>query len=202
MMRPVRLKQPLGFTLLEVLLAIGIFALVSTASFGMLQQTLFTHQGFEQKSARLRQLQRAYTTLERDLSQPANRSIRDAFGDTAPPMRSEQADWGQAFEVTVYGRRNPLQKPRSDLQRVRYFFDGKNVVRRGWLRLDQDKVPVYSDQILIQQVDTWKIDYLVSGEWLQRLDEENIENVSAVKFEIGFANQQHLKWVFYTRLNA
>lgn len=190
--------KQLGFTLLEVLLAVAIFALVASASFMMLQQTLKAGDIFERKSDDLATLQRAYRVLQTDLSQPMNRAVQDEYGDSLPAVMTESMSWGMALELTVAGRRNPLDKPRSNLQRVRYFFDGDNLVRRTWSRLDRAPEPVMSDQILISNVKTWQLRFLVNSNWadeLQYVDGESL-NLQAIEVEIGLDNERTFGWLF------
>ncbi|MBT5630353.1 MAG: prepilin-type N-terminal cleavage/methylation domain-containing protein, partial [Oceanospirillaceae bacterium] len=68
-----------GFTLLEVLIALSLFAVLSAMAFGGLNQLLSQHQQLQHKQQRFVDLQSAIQVLERDFSQLAPRSIRDAF---------------------------------------------------------------------------------------------------------------------------
>jgi general secretion pathway protein J len=190
--------KQLGFTLLEVLLAVAIFALVASASFMMLQQTLKAGDIFERKSDDLATLQRAYRVMQNDFSQPINRAVQDEYGDPLPAVMTESMSWGLALELTVAGRRNPLDKPRSNLQRVRYFFDGDNLVRRTWSRLDRAPESTMGDQILISNVKTWQLRFLVNGNWveeLQYVDGQSL-NLQAVDVQIGLNNQRTFDWLF------
>jgi len=54
------LKKQVGFTLLEVLIAVAIFALVSAATFSMLQQTLTSGEVFDRKVASVNNLKYTY----------------------------------------------------------------------------------------------------------------------------------------------
>ena len=70
-----------GFTLLEVLIAIAIFALLAMATYRMLDSVLQTDRGQRQQEQRLRELTRAMAAFERDLLQVRARPIRDPLGD-------------------------------------------------------------------------------------------------------------------------
>lgn len=186
--------QQQGFTLLEVLLAVAIFALVSSASFLMLQQMIASKQQFQLKSEQLAELQRTYRLLEQDFSQLTQRSIRDEYGDTQAAILTELMDWGMAVELTVAGRRNPLNKARSNLQRVRYFFDGDNLVRRSWQHLDRAPEAKYLDQILIEGVKTWQLRFLVDGDWQSQI--ESLTKLQAIEVEVGLDNSRVFTWLF------
>ena len=96
-----------GFTLLEVLIAIAIFALLAMATYRMLDSVLQTDRGQRQQEQRLRELTRAMAAFERDLLQVRTRPIRDPLGD---PLASLYGDSGKdtRLEFTRSGWRNPL----------------------------------------------------------------------------------------------
>ena len=72
-MQPCRDK---GFTLLEVLIAIAIFSLISLSSFTIFDTVLSADEKAKQRSERHNELQRAFLIIERDLTQIARRTIR------------------------------------------------------------------------------------------------------------------------------
>ncbi|MGL5610665.1 MAG: GspJ family T2SS minor pseudopilin variant ExeJ, partial [Aeromonas veronii] len=71
--RPVRHA---GFTLLEMLVAIAIFASLSMGAYQVLQGVLTSDEVAKRKEARLNELQLAFTLLERDITQMVPRSGR------------------------------------------------------------------------------------------------------------------------------
>ena len=123
-----------GFTLLELIVVIGIFALLSVMAYGGLNNVLKARQGVEQSLDRLADLQRAYWRLREDLQQIAPRPTRDEFGDARPAVWSEL---GEAVVLTRGGWRNPLGLPRSSRQRVSYELREEKLIRKQWWHLDQ-----------------------------------------------------------------
>ncbi len=155
-----------GFTLLELLVAIAIFALVSVIAFSGLQTTLTTRDLVQEQAERLMQLQRTFTILERDLTQAQARSIRDAFGDPRAAMLSEIG----TLEWTRGGHPNPLGLERSNLQRVGYLIEGDTLLRRQWLALDQPYDPDIRYTELLNEVESLEFRFLNEdeqwvGEW-------------------------------------
>ena len=65
-----------GFTLLEVLIAIAIFSVISMASFSIFQTVLNSDEVTKQRTERINELQRAFLIIERDMLQIARRSVR------------------------------------------------------------------------------------------------------------------------------
>ena len=108
-----------GFTLLEMLGAITIFAVVSAMVYGGQVAVLKAKAVTERQALHLKQLQLAMLMLERDIGQHLLRPVRDDYGDSQPPMVADE--YGD-FRLTLSraGWQNPLKLPRSTLQRVAY----------------------------------------------------------------------------------
>ncbi|CAK0777772.1 general secretion pathway protein J [Gammaproteobacteria bacterium] len=70
-----------GFTLLELLIAIAIFAVLAAMAYGGLNTVLSSSRYAAIQVERLTRIQTAVTTISRDLVQVVNRSIRDEYGD-------------------------------------------------------------------------------------------------------------------------
>ena len=189
-----------GFTLLEILIAVAIFALVSSATFSMLQQTIKSGERFDNKAAYLVELQRAHRLLQQDFSQVVPRTVRDEFGDVLPAVMSEDVSWGTAVELTRTGRPNPLNKPRSQLLRLRYLFDGEHLIRRTWKSLDRAPGAEYQDQIVLSDVTKWQIRFLSDKQWLESWpsDEEGSESDLPSAFEIllEVEGEREFRWLF------
>lgn len=83
-MSPIRAH---GFTLLELLLAVAVFAVVSAMAYGGLQAVINTDAQTRLRSAILAELQVTLAVLERDLRQAAAIEPRDRFGDRQPALR-------------------------------------------------------------------------------------------------------------------
>jgi general secretion pathway protein J len=193
------LRSQHGFTLLEILIAVAIFALVSTATFSMMQQTIKASDVFNSKSDDLVTLQRAHRLLHNDFSQVIARPIRDQYGDKQPAVISEVESWGTAIELTRTGRVNPLLKARSDLLRVRYFFDGERIIRRTWKHADRAPEAEYLDQVVLDKITSWQIRFLSNNEWLEAWpDVSGSTTVLPGAFDVRFtiADRGEFRWLF------
>ncbi len=154
-----------GFTLLEVLIAIAIFALLALGTYRMLSSVLASDETIRRHETQLRDLQRAFQVLESDLNQAGPRPIRDAYGDAQPALRGENQP--TALEFSRLGWRNPLQRPRADWQRVRWQLEGETLQRRYWNVLDQAVDSQPQVQQVLAEVQGWEVRYLDSqGNWL------------------------------------
>ena len=130
------MKAARGFTLLELLIAIAIFALLGLGTYRMLDSVLQTDKVTRSHEAQLRELVRAMAAFERDLLQVQARPVRDPFGDPRAALLAEAGDDG-ALELSRSGWRNPLAQPRASLQRVRWQRSGEQWQRLYWTVLDQ-----------------------------------------------------------------
>ena len=135
---------------MEILVALFIFSVVGMISAQLLGRTLDAYEVLEDRGSRLAQIHRAMFVVQRDMLQYQKRAIRTASGESFPPLMI--GDEG-ALEMTRGGWRNPLQRPRSELQRVAYRLQGNNLVRAFWPVLDRlgDEEPL--TQTILENVD-------------------------------------------------
>jgi len=140
-----------GLTILEVLIALSIFALIGVASYRMLTAVIGGQQATTAHSIELGHLQKAMLIMARDIEQSVARPVRMSTGEPLPAVRVNSGDY--KLELTRGGWRNPLQIPRSSLQRVAYevgphpdrersdspFFgdDRRYLLRQYWSGLDR-----------------------------------------------------------------
>lgn len=76
-----------GFTLLEMLVAMAVFAIMSMVAYQGLRAVLDADQITREQAQRLADLQVTLSVLERDLAQVIDVPVRDEFGDRLPPLR-------------------------------------------------------------------------------------------------------------------
>ena len=125
----------LGFTLIEVLVALAIFAILALASFVALHALIKNQAQLSQQNSQWQQRLIAVTLLRRDVTQMQERSVLDTSGGRVPAIVLRGTD---DIEFTTAVGRNPLDtRPISALMRVRYQRQGEKLIRLVWPVLDR-----------------------------------------------------------------
>ncbi|MCO7625546.1 type II secretion system minor pseudopilin GspJ [Pseudomonas fluorescens] len=94
-----------GFTLLELIIALAIFAVLGLASWGLFDSVLRVQHATADHERGFRSLQRAVAAIERDLLQVTGQPLVLNAGQ----LRVQRSNW-----------RNPLDQPRSERQELTY----------------------------------------------------------------------------------
>jgi general secretion pathway protein J len=132
-----------GFTFIEVMVSVGIFAVIATICFATLSQYLRVREVVAANDLEMRQLQRMFTLIERDLRFMVNRPVRDEYGDTENAYISAGVSSdGELFRITV--SEPDVSVPGSTrLRRIGWRLEDGELYRDSWAVLDrvQDTVP-------------------------------------------------------------
>lgn len=148
-----------GFSLLEMLLAVLLFALAMALAYGGLQALVRASGQAEASAERLGRLQFAIGLIERDLNAVARRAIRDNYGSPRPEFEGG----AQRLEFTRYGHANALARPRAELERVAWLQRADALHRLHWPVLDRAPGTQPSDDLLLQGVKRFDLIYLDAG---------------------------------------
>lgn len=154
-----------GFTLLELLVAVAVFAVLSALSYAGLNAVLAASEQTRLQAERLQALQLAWTIMQRDLQQYVDRPTRDQYGDTRPAIETNGPEGG-VVSFTRGGWRNPTNQMRSHLQRVSYGLDEDRLTRASWVALDRPIEDEAQQIDLLDRVDDLAVRVLdESGTW-------------------------------------
>ena len=148
-----------GFTLLELVVAIAIFGLMSAMAYSGLASALNTRDYADQQADRLAEIQKAFSIIGRDVEQAVNRPVRDNYASELLPLLG--GGYGSAvLELTHAGYRNPMGLQRSSLQRVAYVLEDGKLQRQSWWVLDRsiDSAPQVSP--LLTKVKTVELRFM------------------------------------------
>lgn len=164
MMAPKRTTQH-GFTLLEMVVTIGIFALMYVWVASFLGSVLDGRDTLNKGAQELENSQRAMTYLTLDFEQIIARPVRDVFGDVQPAVVGDQ----DRVSFTRLGWSNPFQlRHRSEMQRVEYWLEDEVLYRGYWPVLDQAAGTELNQDILLEGVSDFSVRFLdqpAQGDW-------------------------------------
>ena len=127
-----------GFTLVEMVIAVFIFGLLSLAGVAILRSGIDV-QGAATRSAKADAgLMRARALIGGDLTQAVARPTRNGVGGVDPAFvgGAGSAAGGFLFVLVRGGVANPGDLPRSDLQKAGYLVEGGALKRVAWPALD------------------------------------------------------------------
>ena len=189
-----------GFTLLEVLIAIAIFSIISLSSFTIFNSVLSGDEMSKKHSERQNELQRAFLIIERDLTQISRRSMR--LNGEAPQTRFIQTNSDgfeneeQVIAFVRNGWTNPgLLLPRSDMQAIAYRITEETLERLHFNFVDAVVGEEPKIRPLISDVTKVNFEYFDGKDWLEIWDEETLPLAIAIEIDTkdyGLIRRQYL----------
>ncbi len=154
-----------GFTLLELLVAVAVFAILSAMAYGGLRNVIDNSRQTDAAMQRLQQVQLAMLNISRDFSQLSRRGIRDEYGNSVSSILTGMGT-DVFIEFTRGGRRNPAELLRSHLQRVAYKLEENTLTRLHWPHLDRTQEVQPYESVLLDEVENAGVRFLDNNnEW-------------------------------------
>jgi general secretion pathway protein J len=134
-MRPGRGDTQAGFTLIEMLIAIAIFGIMSAVTYRVLSTVLETRGRAADEYGRWREVARAIASLERDFEAIRARPARDASGRLTPPLMGQPVVPPSGEPAIAFSRAgDPSASPP---RRIGYRVHDGVLERLVWTGLDQ-----------------------------------------------------------------
>ncbi|TCN79351.1 type II secretion system minor pseudopilin GspJ [Shewanella fodinae] len=178
-----------GFTLLEMLVAIGIFAMLGLAANAVLQTVIKDDEVTRDFSTRLRYLQQGFGSIERDMGQMVARTFRTAAGSrTEMVMQVGNNLLDSESQALVFYRIGWLNPggllPRGNIQSLAYVVqEGK--LQRWYYPYPEPEIgsePIKT--VLMDKVLSVKYAFFVDGKW-QQADQQNFNRLPvAIAIEV------------------
>jgi general secretion pathway protein J len=188
--KPVSLipKRSQGFTLLEVLIAIAIFSVISMASFSIFETVINSDAATKARTDRINELQRGFLIIERDMLQIARRSVRlngeAPLSDFLHTDNDSFTTSEQAIAFVRHGWTNPgLLLPRSDMQSVAYQLNENTVERVHFNFVDAVLGEVPKVRPLISQVEKLNFEFYDGKKWQEILQENTLPMAIAIEID-------------------
>lgn len=173
-----RRKVQEGFTLIEVLVAIAIFASLSVSAYMVLNQVQRSNQASLEKTERLKDIQRAMVIIDNDFRQIALRRFRTNGEEPDENILFWQEGLieseNKAVLFTRLGWQNPQQVfPRGEITKVGYRIVADRLERVWWRYPD---TPVGQEGVvtsLLDDVDKIEMQFYKEGGWSESWDESS-----------------------------
>jgi general secretion pathway protein J len=156
-----------GFTLVELLIAIGIMALLGTVGALLLNTSLENKAAIETRQQKLERVALGLTILRRDIEQITPRIPRDELGDAmAANIVAEQVGEDSELEFVHAGRRVlPGRGLGSQLERVRYVKEEQELIRYSAAVADPASNTPWQRQILLEEVSQFEVELYDGERW-------------------------------------
>ena len=148
-----------GFTLVEVLVAMAITALISVVAYGALSSALSGAESVRSAMVRSQDINQTLALLSRDIRQVVNRSVVDEFDQRAPAL-SGGALSRYPLTLTRAGWHNSTGAPRSALQRVSWWIEGDVLWRAHFPVLDRTSGTEAIETAMLGDVERFEVRFL------------------------------------------
>lgn len=159
-----------GFTLVELMISLAIFALLVTMAYGSVNLLLDANRRIQEPQADFQQLQWAMLLLERDVHQMVLRKRNAGYNDQEAALLVPEDSMGALMTFTRGGnpdmgwqlRDGGSGQMRSTLQRVSYALEDKKLVRRSWNLIDYADNAEAVSVDLFMQISAVKLRFLAT----------------------------------------
>lgn len=190
----------LGFTLLELIIAIAIFSVVSLAGFTIFDTVLRGEQNSKVRSERQNELQRAFLLIERDFLQIARRTMRiEGESPSEDFLKSSDDNFladEQAIAFVRHGWTNPgLLLPRSEMQSVAYRLVDNTLERLHYNFVDAVVGQEPKIRPLLTEVSGLAFEFYDGQKWLKKWSGKSLPLAIAIEVDsddFGLIRRQFL----------
>ena len=148
-----------GFTLVEVLVAMAITALISVMAYTGLSSALSGAESMRAAATRAHEINQALSMLSRDLRQVVNRPVVDELGQLSPAFSGGELA-SDALALTRAGWHNSTGAPRSALQRVRWWLEDDQLWRGYFPVLDRTAGTEAVETAVLDDIERFEVRFL------------------------------------------
>jgi general secretion pathway protein J len=185
-------KANAGFTLLEILIAIAVFAIMAVMAYSGLKAVLDARTRTTARSERLAEVQKTLYVLGEDLNQAVARPVRDEYGMSEASIHSSKD--GDLLALTRIVPDWTDGNAGQRLQRVSYRYEKDALYRISWAVLDRTQQSEYSRRKLMtaKQVNLRFFDQ----DWVEFWSGEKLPKAVEISFKLdGLGDIKRLIYV-------
>jgi general secretion pathway protein J len=190
-----------GFTLLEILVALAVFAILATITSTAMYHAFTTRTRVTTQADHMNELQLAISLIQQDTLQIVDRSVRGNNLHQFPPFTG----LSHYVEFTRGGFVNPEnQSQNSSLKRIAFRCQDDKLIRRSRDMIDSPNRSHYQDKVLLTHLKKCHLSYLAHNrqqltEWQAYALKQNQNNESlpaAIQLNITMGNQGNSSLLF------
>ena len=195
------MKTNLGYTLLEIMIALAVFAILSTITASAMYHAFDTRARVNVQANQLNAIQLALILMERDTEQIFERAVRGDEMHLFPPFVGQS----KYVEFTRGGLVNPNGiEARSTLKRIAYLCSGQKLIRRSWESLDSPERNHSQDKMILDHLNECSFAFLsnnhqVLPEWREyaiRQDQKKETLPLAIQFTLSLQGWGNMSLLF------
>lgn len=182
-------KRLQGFTLLEMLVAIAIFAMLGLAANSVLHTVMQNDVATEEFATKLKSMQQGFGALERDFGQMVARTPRLLEGGRGNTVLQTGSDlFDSESEAIVFYRIGWLNPdgilPRGSLQSVAYVVQENNLERWYFPYPEPEFGAEPIKTIVIRDVLSVEYSFFIEDKWERKIDATTLPKAIAMEVEV------------------
>ena len=147
-----------GFTLVEVLISLFIFAIVSAGTLSAMFQTFAAKDRLDEASTELADIAAFRSILRADINALDLRPARDGVGGTETTLVTTDGDALLTF--TRLGRANPSGAKRGQAERVRYVFRDGQFIRETLPHENPSQLNQWRSRVIMEKLNRVELTFL------------------------------------------
>lgn len=184
-----------GLTLIELLIAIAITALIGIAAATLLRAMIDNQQQIDQHHQRLSHLQHSLQVMQADLDQIVLPPGRPTLGPLGLVSSADSAEPGLLIEFIRSAAQATLHGPPEQLIRVRYRYSGTQLLRESQPISQPADPNNWQHQRLFDQLDNAQIAFF-QGQWYpHQPDQLQAQPLTALRIDLQHRHWQQLQLV-------